>query len=155
MYVALVGLIGSYWRYQDGGGDKFRPANLAVAVIVLIASALAYGTLSIDYTRMIGVGIPALTTAWLLIRGMPGWEHYSSNVNGEGMVRGFALPTTLAGLLSYSFLLEWQCLLFAVSGWLVAITYVELSKREPLKYLTAEQWGRISYGLLVMGLAAL
>lgn len=158
--ILLAGLT-SVWRFYDGTSKgAFRAKSIfhlaflqtsTPAVLCLIAGLWAAWPLSFASLPLL---IPTLTSAYLLVRGMPGWERW------DKMLLGFAAPTSLGAILFW--LLEgfsFGLILFAASGFLVAATYVLGSKLEdrqswPFPF-TAEVAGRCSYGFMVFGLALL
>jgi hypothetical protein len=171
--LTLAGLT-SVWRFYDGSPkDEFRQRTVfhwlflqtsTPAVLCLIAglwsawplpSFAALGS-SLDHSS--AILLPIMTAAWLMIRGMPGWTEW------KPMLLGFALPTFLAGLLYGIVSQTWPYSLFwySCSGLIVALTYVGLSRLELdgrcqslFRFLTAEKYGRLSYGFIVFGLALL
>ena len=67
-----------------------------------------------------------------------------------------AMPTAVFAL-SYSFFVAdpFWLIPFGVSGTILTLTYVELSRLEEkrkLPFFHAEKWGRLSYGFIMFGL---
>lgn len=153
------GIAAAVWRYVDGSDRRPKGSNLIAFAIVLAAGLSASGLL-VDWSlenaaRQWPLLVPVLVSGWLMVRGMPGWSEW------KPMLLGFALPTVLAGLLYGALTQEFSTLApYSLSGLAVALTYVGLSNlelRHPswFRSFTAEKWGRLSYGFIVGGLAAL
>lgn len=182
----MLGMAASFWRLKDGSDSRYAHSNLYAFGLVLIAGLWAsIGTHILDASPSGSLGlshlllpvvvdkwplvIPVLIVGWLMVRGMPGWDHYFPHRNdaGErksGMLLGFAVPIMLSGGI-YVLLTQLTpaSILYSLSGVLVALIYVHGSRLEErlmsqssgLPFFTAEEWGRLSYGFMVGGLASL
>ncbi len=92
-----------------------------------------------------------------MTRGMPGWEFW------KPMLLKFGLPPAIGGIiLSICVGFDPAHLVFILSGVFIAATYVMGTKweAEGSKFfekinMTAEHLGRISYGVMALGLAML
>lgn len=172
LFSAALGVLASVWRYYDGSDRRWSHSNLYAATLSLTAGLVALQPLAYSTTLALVLQqgwpllLPVGVTSWLLTRGMPGFEYWlpnrdQSGQRRSGMLLGFALPTLLAASL-YSLLagLSLWTVPFAVSGAIVASTYVGLSKLE-LRLgslsgpFTAEEYGRMSYGFMVLGIGLL
>lgn len=149
-----LGVATSIWRYIDGSDARPKGSNIIVFVIILAAGVYAVWD-GPDLKSAISIAAPILVSGWLMVRGMPGWESLRK------MMAGFALPTALATLPSLALQgVSTHQLPFALSGAIVAISYVGLSALEGrypsfFRSFTAEKYGRLSYGFIVFGLVLL
>jgi hypothetical protein len=172
LFSLVLGGLTAVWRFFDGSDQRWANSNLYAVALVLTAGLVALQPLSYPTTLALvwqqewPLLLPVGVTAWLLTRGMPGFEYWlpnrdQSGQGRSGMLLGFALPALLAASL-YSLLagLSLWTVPFALSGAIVTSTYVGLSRLElrlgslPGPF-TAEEWGRISYGFMVLGIGLL
>ncbi len=159
----LLGIATSIWRWHDGRDAELRWANSSsyAAVLSLVAGALAYGPWVLDYTRL-GVVAFATIFVWrMLLMGFDGWENWGY------ILKSRAAPTAAVGVAIGIYFQSFALAALALSGLLVAVTYVCLAKREQIQKaklgqtvteyriacFTAQQWGEISHGFFTMGLA--
>ncbi len=160
--IAFAALLG-YWRYTDGSDNRWPQSSAIGSAIVFGAGVAGYTNcgnyLVFDPVRAGVIGIATLLVLWLVRRGMPGWTHYWPNPNGVGMLAGFALPTLALGGALYVLTGDLSVLPFALSGLLISAVYLEGSRLLPggkrVAGLSAEQFGRLSYGGLAFGLVLL
>ena len=141
IYMILAAIYTAIWRYFDGSDKRWPKSNLFILLPLVAVTAWFLWPLKVTDLPIL---IPLIVTGYLMIRGMSGWTEWKK------MLLGFGLPT-LAAAAAFAVFdgISIEAILYAVSGSLVAATYVGLSKREPLKWLTAEVWGRLSYGFIV------
>lgn len=159
----LFGAATAVWRWYDGaeGYQRWPKSNLYGLGLCLLAGSWA-SELRLENWPIV---IPMITAVWLMIRGMPGWEYWMPNRNSQGkkrsgMLLGFALPTLISGGAYAALTGDWHLAIpYSISGLLLASVYVLGTDQEdnicPLPIFPAEQWGRLSYGFIVAGLAAL
>ena len=172
--ILLAGLT-SVWRFYDGGDkgylrQKHILAKLTLqtstpAVLCLIAALWAIYPLALQPDTFATLLISGLVF-YLLIRGMPGWDHFlphtslSSGKKHSGMLLTYALPTLACGVAAFLFdLSALGSILLALSGLVPCFVYVLGSRLEernqwPFR-LTSEQCGRLSFGALVFPLPLL
>ncbi len=163
------GIAAAVWRYVDGSDKRPKGSNLIAFAIVLAAGLWAVRLhevgwpISVDYLLSASpILIPTLIAGWLMVRGMPGWTEW------KPMLLGFAVPTAAASLLysiaTVQLLGQYPSIIGAIaygaSGLALAGCYVLLSRIESCLgslpgLLTAEKWGRLSYGFIIFSLALL
>lgn len=163
----FLGLLAAVWRYIDGSDARPKGSNVMAAAILSAAYLAALPSITLaSALQNWSLLVPTLVTGWLLVRGMPGFEYWLPNTAASGkrragMLLGFAVPTAAAA--SIYMLIQGispGAIFHALSGAMVAATYVALSRLTPkypylFRSFTAEQWGRLSYGFLIASLAAL
>ena len=147
METIIIGVAMSIWRFWDGSDDRKSGSNLIAIFLAFTAGGVALVGGVLDPLRIGIVVCATLTVAYLLVRGMPGWESLPK------MLAAFAVPTLALGG-AYGVLTTHTAgtILFALSGVVVAVTYSQLSRIEAsgrtVPLMPAEKWGRLSYGSL-------
>ena len=152
----IIGIATAIWRYYDGSDKRWKSSNLYALALVVASCLVAYGPWILDPMRLGAVSVAGLVVARLMTAGMPGFTNYCKNPHGRGMVLSYAMPTAVFAL-GYSFFVAdpFWLIPFGVSGTILTLTYVELSKlekRRKLPFFYAEEWGRLSYGFIMAGL---
>tara|TARA_R110000765_G_scaffold52682_1_gene105876 strand:- start:103 stop:558 length:456 start_codon:yes stop_codon:yes gene_type:complete len=141
IYIALAIIYTSIWRYCDGSDKRWPKSNLFILLPLLAGTVLFLWPFELTDLPIL---VPLIVTGYLMVRGMPGWTEWNK------MLLGFGLPTAGAAVVfTITNDISVEVIMYAVSGSGVAATYVVLSKIGDLKWLTAEIWGRLSYGLIV------
>ncbi len=156
MLPILFGILASIWRYIDGGDSRPKGSNL-IGFAICIAAALYASGMIWNPWHSIPLILCTIITGRQMTRGMPGWEFW------KPMLLKFGLPPAIGGIiLSICVGFEPAHLVFILSGLVVAVTYVVGTKLEAegSKFftkinMTAEHLGRISYGVMALGLAML
>jgi len=162
-------------RYIDGSDYRPKGSNILCIALPVLAGLWAAWPVHFSaqsFLQQSPLLIPVLVSSWLLVRGMPGFDHWLPHTRTDGkkmtgMLAGFSLPTALASLLflAASFQFHGQlpslmpAIAFGASGLVLAATYVLLTQIEdhPTWRLpfTAEVAGRVSYGFIPATLSLL